>query len=82
VGLAAIGSVENFGNLCQHTLALGRVFTLDCAQDTGIKVAIKDLSADFVERALDGLDLPDDVDTIFVFFQHPLNAADMSFNGF
>jgi hypothetical protein len=82
VGLAAVSSVKNFGNLCQHTLALSGVFTLDGAQDTGVEVTIEDLSTDFIKRALNGLDLPDDVNAVLIFFQHPLNAADVSFNGF
>jgi hypothetical protein len=80
--LISIGGVKHFGDLVQNALAFRRVAALNGAEDTGIEMSIQDLCADFVERALDGLDLPDDVDAVFILFQHPLNSADVSFNGF
>jgi hypothetical protein len=45
-------------------------------------MSVQDSGADLVQCCLDCLDLADDVNTILVFFEHPLDAPDVTFDGF
>jgi hypothetical protein len=43
---------------------------------------IQDSSAYFVQRRLNCLDLPNDINTVLIFFQHMLDASYVTLNGF
>lgn len=77
MGSVPVGGIEYLSDLIEDSLPFRRVTALDGAQNAGVQVPIQNLGADLVERTLDGLDLADNVDAIFILLQHPLNPTDV-----
>jgi hypothetical protein len=80
--LNMVGGLKDIADLFEDTFSLIRIFTAHGRDDAGFQVLVKEKGRGFAKRGLNGLDLADDIDTIGAFFQHALDAAQVSFSDF
>ena len=64
-----------------NPFALGGIVAPNRRRHTPMQVPIKYQATDMIERLLDCIDLHQDVNTIRVFVDHPLDATHMPFDG-
>jgi hypothetical protein len=76
------GGFKDISDLLQNALAVSGVIAAHSRDQAGVEVLFQDDCTDLIESSLGSMNLLDDVNAVFIFFDHALDATQVPLNIF